>query len=595
MGTFIKNVLSSALGFFLAIGVLLLVSIIFMVGSIASATATQSSAVKNNSILYIPLNGVLNEQKADTPLSAIFGSDESGTGLDELLKAVKRAKESKKIKGIFIEAGLLQSDPASLQELRRSLQDFKKSGKFIIAYADSYTQGAYYLCSVADEVILNPTGELMWKGLSAQPMFFKDMLAKFGVKMQIFKVGTYKSAVEPFTNTEMSPANREQVTAYLGSIWSNFVKEVSVSRNISADSLQAYADRFVGLKSTSEMKKMKLIDKTLYIDEVKSLLKEKMKLKDDEKLSLASPAEVSQLDAPKKESGSNTIAVYYAAGDIIDDLPSGLSSSKAVISAPQVIKDVEEMMNDDDIKAVVLRINSGGGSAYASEQIWHALKKLGGKKPFIVSMGGMAASGAYYVSAASERIFAEPTTLTGSIGIFGMFPDVSELLTKKLGLKFDKVKTNKMSDFNFGNLSRPLNEEERQMLQAYIERGYALFVDRVSKGRKKTPAEVDKIGQGRVWTGEQALKIGLVDQLGNLEDAIAYAAKKAGVENDYKIEEEPVTEPWYTALFNNEKNNYFEEQMHETLGEYYEPVMLLKKLTGRNYIQARLPYILNIY
>lgn len=595
MKSFIKNIFSSALGFFLALGVLLLIGFIFTIGSIASASQSQKPTVKNNSILYIPLSGTLEEQSVEDPLGELLGSDDTSLGLNQLLAAVKRAKENKKIKGIFLEGGALAADPASLQELRRALNDFKKSGKFIISYADDYTQGAYYLCSVADRVTINPSGMLMWKGLGQQTMFLKDMLAKFGVKMQVFKVGTYKSAVEPFTNTEMSPANRQQVTAYLNSIWNNFVKDVSLSRKISADSLQAYADRNTTFGDTKDLKQMKLVDDLLYIDEVKSQLKKKVGLDEDEKLTLISPAEVAALDAPKAENGKNEIAVYYAAGDIVDQVPEGFSNSGAVIAAPEVIKDVEDMMNDDDIKAVVLRINSGGGSAYASEQIWHALKKLGAKKPLVVSMGGMAASGAYYMSSATNYIFAEPTTLTGSIGIFGIIPDASELATQKLGLKFDNVKTNKMSDFALGNLARPLNADELALMQKYIERGYALFVDRVAKGRKKTAADVDKIGQGRVWTGEQALKIGLVDKLGTLDDAVAYAAKKAGVEKDYRIVEEPQADPWYMTFINQEKNNYFEQRMRATLGEMYEPVMFLRTLSGRNYIQARLPYVPNIY
>lgn len=595
MKSFIKNIFSSALGFFLALGVLLLIGFIFTIGSIASASQSQKPTVKNNSILYIPLSGTLEEQSVEDPLGELLGSDDTSLGLNQLLAAVKRAKENKKIKGIFLEGGALAADPASLQELRRALNDFKKSGKFIISYADDYTQGAYYLCSVADRVTINPSGMLMWKGLGQQTMFLKDMLAKFGVKMQVFKVGTYKSAVEPFTNTEMSPANRQQVTAYLNSIWNNFVKDVSLSRKISADSLQAYADRNTTFGDTKDLKQMKLVDDLLYIDEVKSQLKKKVGLDDDEKLTLISPAEVAALDAPKAENGKNEIAVYYAAGDIVDQVPEGFSNSGAVIAAPEVIKDVEDMMNDDDIKAVVLRINSGGGSAYASEQIWHALKKLGAKKPLVVSMGGMAASGAYYMSSATNYIFAEPTTLTGSIGIFGIIPDASELATQKLGLKFDNVKTNKMSDFALGNLARPLNADEQALMQKYIERGYALFVDRVAKGRKKTAADVDKIGQGRVWTGEQALKIGLVDKLGTLDDAVTYAAKKAGVEKDYRIVEEPQADPWYMTFINQEKNNYFEQRMRATLGEMYEPVMFLRTLSGRNYIQARLPYVPNIY
>lgn len=595
MKSFIKNIFSSALGFFLALGVLLLVGFIFTIGSIASASQSQAPSVKNNSVLYISLNGSLEEQSVDDPLSELFGGDDASLGLNQLLAAVKRAGENKKIKGIFLEAGTLAADPASLQELRRALKDFKKSGKFIISYADDYTQGAYYLCSVADRVTINPSGMLMWKGLNQQTMFLKDMLAKFGVKMQVFKVGTYKSAVEPFTNTEMSEANRQQVTAYLGSIWNNFVKDVSLSRKISTDSLQAFADRNTTFADTKTLKQMKLVDDLLYVDEVKSLLKKKVGLKEDDNLTLVYPSDVAALDAPKGENGKNEIAVYYCAGDIVDDVPQSFSSNGSVIAAPTVIKDVEEMMNDDDVKAVVLRINSGGGSAYASEQIWHALKQLGAKKPLVVSMGGMAASGAYYMSSATNYIFAEPTTLTGSIGIFGIIPDASELATSKLGLKFDDVKTNRLSDFTLGNLERPLNGEEQALMQKYIERGYALFVDRVAKGRKKSASDVDKIGQGRVWTGEQALKIGLVDKLGNLDDAVAYAAKKAGVEKDYKVVEEPQADPWYMTFINKEKSNYFEQHLRTTLGEMYEPVMFLRTLSGRNYVQARLPYIPNIY
>lgn len=595
MKSFIKNIFSSALGFFLALGVLLLVGFIFTIGSIASASQSQKPTIKNNSVLYLSLSGSLEEQAVEDPLSELLGADNEALGLNQLLAAVKRAKSNKNIKGIFLEAGSLSADPASLQELRRALKEFKESGKFIISYADDYTQGAYYLCSVADRVTINPSGMLMWKGLNQQTMFLKDMLAKFGVKMQVFKVGTYKSAVEPFTNSEMSEANRQQVTAYLGSIWNNFVKDVSLSRKISADSLQAYADRNTTFADTKTLKQMKLVDDLLYIDEVKSLLKKKVGLKEDDKLTLVYPSDAAALDAPKEENGKNEIVVYYCAGDIVDDVPQSFSSNGSVIAAPTVIKDVEEMMNDDDVKAVVLRINSGGGSAYASEQIWHALKQLGAKKPLIVSMGGMAASGAYYMSSATSYIFAEPTTLTGSIGIFGIIPDASELATSKLGLKFDNVKTNRLSDFTLGNPARPLNGDEQALMQKYIERGYALFVDRVAKGRHMTAQNVDKIGQGRVWTGEQALKIGLVDKLGNLNDAVAYAAKKAGVEKDYKIVEEPQADPWYMTFINQEKSNYFEQHLRATLGEMYEPVMFLRTLSGRNYVQARLPYIPNIY
>lgn len=590
MYSFIKNTLSSALGVILAIGVLGVIGFIFLIG--AAASSSETTSIKNKSILYIPLNGMMQEQAVDDPISDFIGSQQSGLGLNQLCHAIEKAKDMKEIKGIYLEAGLLQSDPASLQELRKYLEDFKKSGKFILAYGNNYTQGGYYLCSVANKVALNPVGMVDWKGLASQPIFFKDMLAKFGVKMQVFKVGTFKSAVEPFTSTEMSAANRQQVTSYLGSIWNNFVNSVAVSRKISKDSLMAYADRFAGFASATDLVKKHMVDTLTYIDGAKQMLKTYSGVDADKTLNMVSAADVCAADGGNSKSSKNKIAVYYAAGDIVDADVQGYSN-ESVISAPSVIKDLEKLQNDKHVKAVVMRINSGGGSAYASEQIWHAMKELGKKKPLIVSMGGLAASGAYYMSSASQYIFAEPTTLTGSIGIFGMFPDFSTLLNDKLGIKFDEVKTNKLSDF--GTISRPLNAEESQLLQAYIEKGYALFVSRVAKGRNKTPQQVDAIGQGRVWTGEQAITNGLVDRLGTLHDAIAFAAQKAGLGNDFESEDYPTPEPWYMSFLQNKKDEYYDTKMQAMLGQYYHPFLLLKTLTQRSYIQARIPYSPNIY
>lgn len=590
MYSFIKNTLSSALGVILAIGVLSVIGIIFLIG--AAASSSETTSIKNKSVLYIPLNGVMQEQAVEDPLTDLIGSKGTNLGLNQLCQAIKKAKDMKEIKGIYLEAGLLQSDPASLEELRKYLEDFKKSGKFIFAYGNNYTQGSYYLCSVADKMALNPIGMIDWKGLASQPIFFKDMMAKFGVKMQVFKVGTFKSAVEPFTSTEMSAANRKQVTSYLGSIWNNFVSSVSVSRKISKDSLMAYADKFAGFASASDLVKKHMVDTLTYLDGAKLMLKTYVGIGTDKKLNMVSAADVYAANGGKSKSSSNKIAVYYAAGDIVDNDVQEFSN-ESMICAPTVIKDLEDLQNNKDIKAVVMRINSGGGSAYASEQIWHAMKELSKKKPLIVSMGGMAASGAYYMSSASQYIFAEPTTLTGSIGIFGMIPDFSTLLNDKLGLKFDEVKTNKMSDF--GTIARPLNTEECQLLQGYIEKGYALFVSRVANGRNKTAQQVDEIGQGRVWTGEQAIKNGLVDKLGTLDDAIGYAAKKAGLGNDYETTDNPTPEPWYITLIQNKKNQYYETKMRATLGQYYQSFILLKTLTNRSYVQARIPYSPNIY
>lgn len=589
MKKFFVNVFSSMLGFSLAIGIFLTLGIIIMAGTIASSS-TQPS-LEDKSVLHIQLNGLITEQAQEDPLSEITGDRFSSIAVNQTLEAIRKAKNIKEIKGIFLEGGQLVSDPASLQEIRKALVDFKKSGKFIFCYADNYTQSAYYLCSVADKIAMNPRGTIDWHGLAAQPVFFKDLLAKVGIKMQVFKVGTFKSAVEPFTNTEMSEANRLQVTAYLNSIWSNYVKDVAASRHVSTDSLQHMADRYTALQEPDVPVKANMIDTLVFIDEAKNILKKYAKVEKDEKISLISTADLCLLDDPKAHKSKNKIAVYYAAGDIVDEAVSGFSTQSQIVG-DKVVKDLQMLQDDNDIKAVVLRINSGGGSAYASEQMWHAITQLDKKKPVIISMGGMAASGGYYMSCAGRYIVAEPTTLTGSIGIFGMFPDASELKQQKLGLKYDVVKTNAMSDFF--NQSRPFNTSESALLQSYIERGYNLFLKRVADGRKKTATQIDAIAQGRVWTGEQALKIGLVDKLGTLDDAIAIAASKAGIAKDYESKEYPEAEPWYINILNTKKNNYFESQMRETLGEYYEAFKTIQSIRSSHPIQARIPYNPNI-
>ena len=591
MKKFIKNIFSSALGFFLALGTLFLVCFIFMIGSIASSS--QSTSIKNNSVLYISLDGTLNDKAQDDPLQNLLNNGEEPLGLNELCHAIKLTKNMDKIKGIYLQAGSLSSAPATIEELRESLEDFKKSGKFILSYGDDYTQGAYYLCSVADKVIVNPEGAVSWKGLSSQPTFYTDALAKFGVKMQVYKVGTFKSAVEPFINTKMSDANREQVTSYMGGIWNVFVKGVSASRKVSEDSLQSYADQYLGMTAAEDLLKMHLVDTLSYIDGAKKMLKSYVGIKDADKLNLVSAKDICESKDDLSNMGSDHIAVYYAEGEILDKAPQGFSNESSIIGS-EVIEDMEKLQKDDKVKAVVLRVNSPGGSAYASEQMWHAIKEVNKVKPVIVSMGGYAASGGYYISCAGQYIFAEPTTLTGSIGIFGMIPDASGLLQDKLGLKYDKVNTNKLSDFYLGNIQRPLTAEESALMQNRINRGYKTFLSRVSQGRKKTTEQVDQIGQGRVWTGEQALKNGLVDKIGNLDAAIAYAAKKANMGKDYKTASYPKSDPWYIKLLDKKKNSYYENEMKAAMGEYYKPFMFLKSLTDRSYIQARLPYETNI-
>ena len=562
-----------------------IIGVISILGMVASTDSTPK--VKDNSVLVLNLNGVMQERSQDDIYSFLTGGEVSSLGLDDLAEAIDKAKTDDNVKGIYIEAGMFAPDgPASVQALRKKLVEFKKSGKWIVAYGDQYTQSAYWLCSVADKVIVNPEGLIDWHGLCTETMYYKDFMAKFGVKMQIAKVGKFKSAVEPFFADKMSDANREQVSVYLNGIWGNIVKDVAQSRKLDAKTLNAYADSLVTFSSADDLVKMKLADQVAYYDEVRADIKKRLGLDEDDKISQVS---VSQMCAqPNKNKADDRIAVYYAYGDIVSDAEDGMSQGSAICSG-NVVPDLEGLMDDDDVKAVVLRVNSPGGSAYASEQIWRAVTRLKAKKPVVVSMGTYAASGGYYISCAANYIYAEPTTLTGSIGIFGMFPDVSGLLTDKLGLKFDHVKTNKNSQF--GTTSRPFTEEEMQYLTNMVDRGYKTFTKRVSDGRKIPVERVYEIAEGRVWLGQDALKIKLVDAIGGIDQAVAKAAELAKVK-EYRTKAYPAKADMWESLLNrasSEGGNYLDGKLRATLGEYYAPFMYLKQLDRQDAIQARMP------
>jgi protease-4 len=444
---------------------------------------------------------------------------------------------------------------------------------------------------VADKIFLNPDGMIDWHGLASTPYFVKDLLAKFGVKYQLCKVGKYKSAPEMMTADQMSEPNREQVTAYITGIWNVMLKEVSDSRKIPVDSLNAYADRFVTLADPADYVKMKMVDKLIYTDEVKAEINKMLEADEKDKVNQLTLADMEGVKGKKQE--GDQVAVYYAYGEIVDSETGGLTSSGHNIVANTVCKDLERLAKDDGVKAVVLRVNSPGGSAYASEQIWRSVMNIKAKKPIVVSMGGYAASGGYYISCAANHIVAEPTTITGSIGIFGMFPDFSGLLTDKLGVKFDEVKTNKFAAF--GTMARPFNAEEMSLLEKYIGRGYELFRKRVADGRKQSVEQIEEIAQGRVWLGNDALKIKLVDEIGGLDKAIEKAAKLAKLDK-YHATNYPEEASWWESLMSSvdSKDSYLDTQMRETLGEYYEPLMFVKSINRQNAIQARLPYYVNI-
>jgi protease-4 len=589
MKDFLKYVLATVTGIILLTVIMGILATISMVGIAASSAS--STKVEENSVFTLMLSGQLDERAEENPLSMLSGQISENVGLDDIISSIRKAKENEDIKGIYIEAGIFSSDsPASSHAIREALIDFKKSGKWIVAYADSYEQSSYYICSVADKIFLNPQGMVDWHGLGATPYFVKDLLTKLGIKVQLCKVGKYKSAPEMLTADGMSEPNREQVTAYINGVWQVMLKEVSESRKIAVDSLNAYADRFIALSKAEDYVKMKLVDKLLYTNEVKGEIKKMLKIDADESFPQLTLKDMENVKGKKKE--GDQVAVYYAYGDIVDSETGDMTDQEHSIVATKVCKDLEKLAEDDDVKAVVLRVNSPGGSAYASEQIWHAMMNLKAKKPVVVSMGGYAASGGYYISCPANYIIAEPTTITGSIGIFGMFPDFSGLLTEKLGIKFDEVKTNKHAAF--GTMSRPFNAEEMALLEQYIDRGYQLFRKRVADGRKQSVEAIEEIAQGRVWLANDALKNKLVDEIGSLDKAIEKAAKLAKL-SEYHATCYPEPTNWFDALMNQgNKGSYLDSHLRTALGEYYEPFTYVKNIRHQNAIQARLPYYLII-
>ena len=590
MKDFLKFTVATITGIVMTCVLFFLLGVITLFG--AAASADTETTVKPNSVMMLDLQGTLAERSQEDPFGKLLGEEFSTYGLDDILASIRKAKENEDIKGIYLQAGFLSCGFASLQEVRNALADFKESGKFIVAYADTYTQGLYYLASVADEVMLNPQGGIEWCGLASAPIFFKDLLDKVGIEMQIFKVGTYKSAVEPFISTEMSDANREQINAYLTSVWGQVTNEVAESRNLSVQALNDIADQMLLLKPAEETVKCGLADTLLYKNNVRAHLKQRMGLDEDDDLNVLGLADMVNVkkNVPKDKSG-NIIAVYYAYGEI-DGATSSVTGKQEGIDSEKVTADLRRLKDNDDVKAVVLRVNSPGGSAYGSEQIWHAVSELKAEKPVIVSMGDYAASGGYYISCNADTIVAEPTTLTGSIGIYGMVPN-TQGLTDKLGLDFDVVKTNRFSDF--GMTVRPMNNDEKALMQAHINRGYDLFLTRCSDGRSIGKANLDSIAQGRVWTGVTAKELGLVDVLGGLDTAVDIAVEKAGVES-YSVQSYPRKESMFEALLNTNPGNYIKARMLKSAaGEHrYQLLRLLDNVENADRVQARLPFDLNL-
>jgi protease-4 len=538
---------------------------------------------KDNSVLKINLNGDIAERGSENPLGNFdLGPlmPKKNIGLNDIIANLKKAKTDTHIKGIYLEISNPVAGFATLEEVRNALLDFKTSGKFVYAYSEGYSQKGYYLASTAGKVYLNPEGGMELKGLSSQMMFYKNMLEKLNVEVQIFRHGKFKSAIEPFMLDKMSAANRAQIETYLGSLWSHMISGISKSRSIPVDEINAMANGLL-IRDTQDALKYKLVDELKYEDEVYDVMKKNLGLKENDKIHFVSLSDYRDA-AGGKSSSKNKIAVIYAVGEI----ESGEGKENS-IGSQSLVRAIREARMDSSIKAIVLRVNSPGGSALASDVIWRETILAKKAKPFIVSMGDVAASGGYYISCGAHRIFGQPNTITGSIGVFGMVPNLQKALSEKLGITIDTVNTNKHSDV--GTVLRGATADEHAYIQQSVEHIYDVFITKVAAGRNMQKNDVDSIGQGRVWSGTDAIRINLVDELGGIKTAIAYAAKQAKL-TDFKTVDYPKKKDFLEELFGNSSEEIETRAMKANLGEQYIYVKQLKNVLNLKGIQARLPY-----
>jgi protease-4 len=584
---FLRNLLASILGFFIAI--FLMITFFALIGSAFSEK--EKVTVKEKSILKIKLEKpIKDDYNVESPFSELFKEESKFLKLHQILNAIENAKNDDKIKGISIEIQTLKAGLAQTQAIRKKLKEFKESGKFITAFSDGYSQKNYYLSTVADSLYLNPISSLDLKGLGTELLFFKDFEDKYGVKFEVIRHGKYKSAVEPFISNKMSEANRTQITELLQDIWSEFKNKIANSRNKTADAIDTIADELGG-RNAKLAKQNNLINDTIYHDQYETLLKKQLQVKEDKKINYITLQDYIKTGKGRKKvkiSVKDKIAVVYAQGEIKYG-----EGDETYIGQESIIKALRKAVKDKKVKAIVLRVNSPGGSALASDIIWRELEQVKKKKPLIVSMGNLAASGGYYISCNADRIFAQPTTITGSIGVFGMLPNVKDF-ADRIGINAEQVQTNKHSIPY--SIFEPMSKDFKSVVQESIEQIYDTFISRVAKGRKMDVKEVDKIAQGRVWTGNQALKIGLVDELGSLEDAIAYAAKITELK-DYKIKNLPRYKKDLGKMLSN--SPFMKAKLNEVIqteigNDNYKILSNFKHISQLKGIQMRMPFVMEI-
>ncbi len=591
MKTFLKDSLTVVVGIFIYSTIMGIFMGILMIIMIAVAASGDKVKVKDNSILHVELNLPIIDRASDNFMENIdfmSMSQNEYIGLNNVLKSIEKAETDDKIKGIYLELSAIESGLPEIEEIRNAIIKFKESGKFVIAYANYYSHKTYYLASVADKIYMTPSGHFTFTGFSMQNMFFKNALDKIGVEAEVIRHGKFKSAVEPFILEEMSDANREQMETYLFSIWNDFVDKIAISRNLTAEELNRYADSLEIVSTQSSVDK-KLVDALKYQDQITEELKKLVGVKKDNKLNLIKLSKYMKLDDNEdlKVKGNDKIAIIYAIGGI--EMGKGDSYT---IGADGMSKAIRKARKDSSVKAIVLRINSPGGSALASEIIWREIVLAKEVKPVVVSMGKYAASGGYYIAAPADRIIASPNTLTGSIGVFGVYPNAQKLLNDKIGINVSTVKTNEYSDLPA--FTRPLTNTEKDFLQLFVEDIYSVFIEHVAEGRNMTVAQVDSIGQGRIWSGINAIEIGLVDELGGLNRAIEVAEELAGI-TDYKIIELPKIKDPFEQIMEDLSVKAETFVLKKSLGASYEYYMQLNEISKIQGIQARMMFNIDIH
>ena len=591
MKGFIKTMLATMAGICLMGFLAFVFTMISLVGMMAAGQ--EVTEVRDNSVLVIKLQGSVQDYVEEdiTMMFEMMNGELENQGLDKILSAVEKAKSNEDIKGIYVEAGAVEFDsPATMVALRRALQDFKKSGKWVMAYGDNMTQSAYYVASVADKVYAHPTGVIDLRGLGGNYTYYKGLYDKLGIHFLAARVGKYKSYVEQNTRTDMSENDREQRTALLEGVWKVMAKDICASRGLNVDQLNAFVnDSLLIFADQNDYKRMRLVDGVVYPEQFRAEVKKRMKLEQDEEVNNLSVTAMEGVPGASEREKGEEVAVYSVSGDIVDMSMASLTGAREIVG-DDVVSDLEKFAKDEDVKAVVLRVNSGGGSAAASEKMWHAVELLKAKKPVVVSMGGAAASGGYMMSCGANYIFAEPVTVTGSIGIFGLVPNISELLTDKLGVTFDGVQTHKNTTAIENLTLKKDTEREMIFLQNSVNRGYDRFLKIVAEGRKKSVAQIHEVAQGRVWLAPDALKVGLVDEIGSLDDAVKKAAQLAKLQ-EYHTKNYPEPAPWYAKLMEQaEGKNYLDEELKTLLGDQYVQWTYLKTINKRNRIQAVMPY-----